>query len=136
MLLAGEAAGVREALDRMWPLLSPAELLHDLFGSRALLRLAGCRLAVCDAVASGRIEERRIDESVRRILALKAKYGLLAYHGTDGEAEARKIVKFEPPEDFPKLLDQTNQKLKAETESAQAKKAIEAMEKKLEKSAI
>ncbi|HEX9259982.1 MAG TPA: ATP-binding domain-containing protein, partial [Acidimicrobiales bacterium] len=31
---------VRNALDRMWPLLSPAELLHDLFGSMALLRLA------------------------------------------------------------------------------------------------
>jgi DNA helicase IV len=31
---------VRAALDRMWPLLTPAELLHDLFGSRALLRLA------------------------------------------------------------------------------------------------
>ena len=31
---------VREALDRMWPVLTPAELLHDLFGSPALLRLA------------------------------------------------------------------------------------------------
>ena len=31
---------VREALDRIWPVLTPAELLHDLFGSRALLRLA------------------------------------------------------------------------------------------------
>ena len=32
---------VRAALERMWPVLTPAELLHDLFGSRALLRLAG-----------------------------------------------------------------------------------------------
>jgi DNA helicase IV len=32
---------VREALERIWPLLTPAELLHDLFGSMALLRLAG-----------------------------------------------------------------------------------------------
>jgi len=32
---------IREALDRMWPLLTPAQLLHDLFGSRALLKLAG-----------------------------------------------------------------------------------------------
>jgi DNA helicase IV len=32
---------VREALERMWPLLTPTELLNDLFGSRALLRLAG-----------------------------------------------------------------------------------------------
>src|SRR5690606_26277678 len=31
---------VRAALDRMWPVLTPAQLLHDLFGSRALLRLA------------------------------------------------------------------------------------------------
>ncbi|HJR24546.1 MAG TPA: UvrD-helicase domain-containing protein [Acidimicrobiales bacterium] len=33
-------AEVREALDRMWPVLTPAELLHDLFGSRALIDLA------------------------------------------------------------------------------------------------
>jgi DNA helicase IV len=32
---------MRVALERMWPVLTPAELLHDLFGSRALLRLAG-----------------------------------------------------------------------------------------------
>jgi len=32
---------VREALERIWPLLTPAELLHDLFGSAGLLRLAG-----------------------------------------------------------------------------------------------
>ncbi len=31
---------VREMFERMWPLLTPAELLHDLFGSMALLRLA------------------------------------------------------------------------------------------------
>jgi DNA helicase IV len=31
---------VRAALERMWPVLTPAELLHDLFGSLALLRLA------------------------------------------------------------------------------------------------
>jgi DNA helicase IV len=30
----------REALDRMWPVLTPAELLHDLFGSKGLLKLA------------------------------------------------------------------------------------------------
>ncbi|MEO5722964.1 MAG: hypothetical protein ABIQ39_14385 [Ilumatobacteraceae bacterium] len=32
---------VRVALERMWPVLTPAELLRDLFGSKALLRLAG-----------------------------------------------------------------------------------------------
>ena len=31
---------VREALERMWPILTPAELLRDLFGSRGLIRLA------------------------------------------------------------------------------------------------
>lgn len=34
---------VRAALERMWPVLTPADLLHDLFGSRALLRLAASR---------------------------------------------------------------------------------------------
>ncbi len=34
---------VRFALERMWPALTPAELLHDLFGSRALLELAARR---------------------------------------------------------------------------------------------
>ncbi len=37
------APEVREALERMWPVLTPAELLHDLFGSHALLDLAGER---------------------------------------------------------------------------------------------
>ena len=31
---------VDEALDRMWPVLTPEELLHDLFGAPALIRLA------------------------------------------------------------------------------------------------
>jgi DNA helicase IV len=34
---------VREALERMWPVLRPHELLRDLFGSRALLRLAASK---------------------------------------------------------------------------------------------
>jgi DNA helicase IV len=35
---------IREALDWMWPTLTPAQLLHDLFGSKALLRSAGRQL--------------------------------------------------------------------------------------------
>ena len=35
----GELA-VREALEWMWPVLTPAQLLNDLFGSRALIRAA------------------------------------------------------------------------------------------------
>ena len=31
---------VREALERMWPVLTPSQFLHDLFGSKPLLRLA------------------------------------------------------------------------------------------------
>ena len=34
---------VRAALEEMWPVLTPAQLLHDLFGSKALLRLAAGR---------------------------------------------------------------------------------------------
>lgn len=37
----GDSMQLREALEWMWPVLSPAHLLHDLFGSRALLRSAG-----------------------------------------------------------------------------------------------
>ena len=35
---------VREALEWMWPVLTPAELLHDLFGSMALLRSAASKV--------------------------------------------------------------------------------------------
>jgi DNA helicase IV len=34
---------VRIALERMWPVLTPAQLLHDLYGSKALLRLASSK---------------------------------------------------------------------------------------------
>ncbi len=34
---------IRAALERMWPLLTPAQLLHDLFGSKALLKLAAAK---------------------------------------------------------------------------------------------
>ncbi|MBI5088045.1 MAG: ATP-binding domain-containing protein, partial [Actinobacteria bacterium] len=34
---------IREALERMWPVLTPAQLLHDLYGSKALLKLAGSK---------------------------------------------------------------------------------------------
>ncbi len=34
---------VRQAFERMWPVLTPAQLLHDLFGSRALLKLAASK---------------------------------------------------------------------------------------------
>jgi len=34
---------VRIAFERLWPVLTPAQLLHDLFGSKALLKLAGTK---------------------------------------------------------------------------------------------
>ena len=43
---------VREALERMWPVLTPAELLHDLYGSRALVDLAAGRLLTDDERAA------------------------------------------------------------------------------------
>ncbi len=34
---------VKAAFERMWPVLTPAQLLHDLFGSKALLKLAAAK---------------------------------------------------------------------------------------------
>ncbi len=38
------APQIVEALERMWPILTPADLLHDLYGSHALIDLAGEKL--------------------------------------------------------------------------------------------
>ncbi len=38
------------ALDRMWPVLTPTELIHDLFGAPALLRLAGRGILAADEI--------------------------------------------------------------------------------------
>jgi DNA helicase IV len=35
-----DSVEVRELLERMWPVLTPAQLLHDLYGSKALIRSA------------------------------------------------------------------------------------------------
>jgi DNA helicase IV len=43
---------VREALERMWPVLTPSDLLHDLFGSKALIKLAAGRELDADERAS------------------------------------------------------------------------------------
>jgi DNA helicase IV len=39
-------------LDRIWPVLTPHELLHDLFGANALLQLAGRDLLTAEEIAS------------------------------------------------------------------------------------
>jgi DNA helicase IV len=43
---------VREALERMWPVLTPADLLRDLYGSPALIELAAGRLLSADERAA------------------------------------------------------------------------------------
>jgi len=43
---------VRVALERMWPVLTPPQLLHDLFGSLALLKLAGAKWFGDDGLAT------------------------------------------------------------------------------------
>ncbi|CAN5829090.1 AAA family ATPase [soil metagenome] len=56
---------VREALEWMWPVLTPAELLHDLYGSRALLRLAGRhRLTSAEVDALHRPRRDQVDDIV------------------------------------------------------------------------
>jgi DNA helicase IV len=54
---------VAEALDRMWPRLSPHELLHDLFGARPLLAAAGQDIFSADAaLCLYRPRSRSLDE--------------------------------------------------------------------------
>ncbi|MDC3402309.1 hypothetical protein OAX95_00040 [bacterium] len=54
---------IREALDRMWPLLTPAQLLHDLFGSKALLKLAARGvLDESEALALYRARSESVDD--------------------------------------------------------------------------
>ena len=47
----GHHLEVREALNWMWPVLTPAQLLHDLFGSRALIRSAGIDVSEAEQAA-------------------------------------------------------------------------------------
>jgi DNA helicase IV len=67
-------AEIRAALDRMWPVLTPAQLLHDLFGSKALLKLAG-RGVLDEAEALALFRPR--SESVDDVLWTPADVALL-----------------------------------------------------------
>jgi DNA helicase IV len=59
------AVVVREALEWMWPVLTPAELLHDLFGSRALIRLASGRtLTDAEQASLARRRSATVEEAV------------------------------------------------------------------------
>jgi DNA helicase IV len=53
---------IREALEWMWPVLSPAQLLHDLFGSPALLGSAGRRLTEPERAALHRPRSEQVDD--------------------------------------------------------------------------
>jgi DNA helicase IV len=55
---------VREALEWMWPVLTPAELLHDLFGSRSLLKAAGDRLSPEELALLHRPRRAHVDDVV------------------------------------------------------------------------
>jgi DNA helicase IV len=58
-----QAPQVREALERMWPVLTPADLLRDLFGSRALIDLAaGTLLSAEERAALVRKRVGSLDE--------------------------------------------------------------------------
>lgn len=54
---------VKEALNWMWPLLSPAQLLHDLFGSRALIASASKKLSEEERAALYRPWQEDMDAS-------------------------------------------------------------------------
>ncbi|MGH9082579.1 MAG: HelD family protein, partial [Acidimicrobiales bacterium] len=57
------APAVAEALGRMWPRLSPHELLHDLFGARPLLAAAGRGILTQEELAAlHRPRSRSLDE--------------------------------------------------------------------------
>ena len=61
---ARHAENVRAALERMWPSLTPAELLHDLFGSAALIKLAaGDVLSEAECVSLYRPRASEITEA-------------------------------------------------------------------------
>jgi DNA helicase IV len=60
---------VREALERMWPVLTPADLLRDLFGSRPLIRLAAGQALSEQEQASLYRERGARDDDARWTLA-------------------------------------------------------------------
>jgi DNA helicase IV len=65
---------VVEALDRMWPVLSPQELLHDLFGAPPLVELAGRGLLSDD---EQRLLSRPRSESADEVAWTEADLALL-----------------------------------------------------------
>lgn len=70
---------VRMALERMWPVLSPTELLHDLFGSKALLRSAGSQWFgdAIEALYQPRSDHHEVIWTSHDVPLLDAAYQLL-----------------------------------------------------------
>jgi DNA helicase IV len=60
---------VRAALERMWPVLTPADLLRDLFSSKALLKLASSKVLTEDEQASLLMERGERADDGRWLLA-------------------------------------------------------------------
>ena len=54
----------REAIERMWPLLTPSQLLNDLFGSSALLRLAGSKWFTDEELSLLRRDRQPLADSI------------------------------------------------------------------------
>ena len=54
--------GFKELMERLWPVLTPQELLNDLFGFAALLRSAGPNLSDAERAALERPRERDVTE--------------------------------------------------------------------------
>ncbi len=85
----GNELPIREALDWMWPVLTPAHLLHDLYGSQALLRSAnrgrnGGIFAEDEILLLHRTRARHADEVIWR------------FHDVPLLDEARALLGFRP----------------------------------------
>jgi DNA helicase IV len=80
---------VREALEWMWPVLTPAHLLHDLYGSRALLRSA-------NRVKNGRIFTDDEIFLLHRPRAPHADEVIWRFHDVPLLDEARALLGFRP----------------------------------------
>ena len=76
---------VREALEWMWPVLTPAHLINDLYGSKALLRSAG----------SGRLEDHEVN-LLHRPRALHASEVAWSFHDVPVLDEARALLGYRP----------------------------------------
>ena len=76
---------VREALEWMWPVLTPAHLVNDLFGSKALLRSA----------ASGRLDDHEV-ELLHRPRAAHASEVTWSFQDVPVLDEARALLGYRP----------------------------------------